>query len=205
MLKPLKAKDKSLRAICEEVSLKELKTKEFQKLIDNMLELVYGTNNKGFSSNKIQPMTVGLSANQVGIMKKISIVDLAIGRRAFSDVHVLINPKITWKSKTIVYHREGCVNLPEIWGVIPRSKRVKVEAIDRSGNKIFLDLTGWPAVLLQHEVDHLNGKLFIDHLPDFTKAHFVKKDDMVKYRKEYKNWKYFVDVSELGEYLTITN
>lgn len=195
MLKPLDPTDKKLRKACSEVSLKELKSREFQELIDEMLDVVYGRNNKGSSSNRDKPMTVGLSANQIGINKRISIVDLAIGKRAFSDIHVLINPVITWKSKSTFEHKEGCVNLPEIWGVVERSKWIKVDAIDRSGNKISLELKGWPAVLLQHEIDHLNGYLFIDHLKDPKKAHYVKDDHMARYRKEYKEWEVFKDVS----------
>lgn len=140
-------------------------------------------------------MTVGLSANQIGIDKRISVVDLAIGRKRYSDIHVLINPEIIWRSKSILERYEGCVNLPEIWGEVKRSKRVKVNAYDRSGNKLTIDTNGWSAILLQHEIDHLYGKLFIDHLPDPTKAHYVESDQMKDYRKNYKHWHVFTDVS----------
>jgi peptide deformylase len=142
-------------------------------------------------------MTVGLSANQVGIKKRISIVDLAIGRKGYSDLYVLINPEITWFSKTMVENCEGCVNLPTIWGYVKRSKKIKVRALDRSGNELELTLNGWSAILLQHEIDHLNGKLFIDKLDDPKKAHLVEKDDYQKYKTQKKLWKKYIDVSDL--------
>lgn len=162
-----------------------------------MLDIVYGRNNKGKNRDRNKPMTVGLSANQVGILKQISIVDLAIGQKKWNDIHVLISPRIVQHSKAHFSHREGCVNLPHIWGVVPRYTSVTVEALDRSGNELTIKARGWASVLLQHEIDHLNGHLFIDHLPDPTKAHYVDEKNMALYRKEYKNWKQLKDVSGL--------
>lgn len=193
----LKPTDKRLRMVCEPVSQNELRSKVFQQLIEIMLDFVYGTNSKGESRKRDQAMTVGLSANQIGILKRISVVDLAIGHKDFSDLHVLINPEIIWSSKGTIERNEGCVNLDNIWGYVTRSKRVKVRALDRSGNKIELDLKGWAAVLLQHEIDHLQGKLFIDHLQDPTQAHLVEAADYRLHKNLKKDWKKFVDVSEL--------
>lgn len=194
---PLDPGDIRLRQACESVSLRELKSMKFQKVIDAMLDLVYGRNNKGKNHDSNKPMTVGLSANQVGIMKQISIVDLAIGRKGISDIHVLINPQIIWHSKSTFKHNEGCVNLPEIWGEVRRYKEVMVEAYDRSGNILTLHTKGWPAVLLQHEIDHLNGYLYIDRLDDPARAHKVQKGNMQEYRKKKKEWNAFIDVSSL--------
>lgn len=198
--KPLAKNHPKLHKECEEVTKKELRTKEFQKILDEMLDIVYGRNNKGANHDKSRPMTVGLSANQIGIMKRISIVDLAIGHKGYSDIHILINPKITWHSKSLSKHDEGCVNLPEIWGSVPRYKEVEVEALDRSGNEITIRAKGWTSVLLQHEIDHLNGYLFIDRLEDPSKAHYVKKDNMVEYRKfrrKKMEWPEYIDVRDL--------
>lgn len=194
-LKILKIKDPKLRKVCRDVSLQELRTNKIQDLIEAMLDFVYGRSNKGEGRDRRRPMTVGLSAGEAGILKKICIVDLAIGRKRFNDIHALINPEIIWHSKSKGLHREGCVNLPEIWGVIPRYKEVKVKTYDRSGNELIIHSKGWASVLLQHEIDHLYGHLFIDHLSDPTKAHLVKDEETVEYRKKYKNWNKFVDVS----------
>lgn len=196
-LTPLEPKDKLLRQKCKRVSMKELQSAKFQDLIEQMLDIVYGRSNKGEKQDLNMPMTVGLSANQIGIMKQISIVDMAIGNNSVSDVHVLINPKIIAHSKEKLRNREGCVNLPEIWGMVSRYKSVIVTALDRSGNKITIEAKNWAAVLLQHEIDHLNGYLFVDRLNDPKHAHFVKSDKMNKYRDHEDQWKVFKDVSEL--------
>jgi len=195
-LKVLDISDRKLRKVCREVSLRELRTKKLQDLIEQMLDFTYGRNNKGVKRKRNKPMTVGLSANQVGILKRISIVDFAIGRMDFSDIRVLINPRIVWHSKASNINREGCVNLPELGGIVSRYKEVKVETLDRSGNKFLIHAKGWLSILLQHEIDHLNGFLFIDRLPDPQKAHCVRNDDLSKYRKNFRNWKKFTDVSK---------
>jgi peptide deformylase len=196
-LSPLNAKNPILRKSCKSIQPSELRTKIVQDTINDMLDFVYAKNNKGKQRDANKPMRVGLSANQVGINKQISIVDLAIGRKSYNDVHVLINPKIIWKSKSTFERREGCVNLPKVWGYIKRSKRVKVTTIDRSGNKIEYDLSGWSAVLAQHEIDHLNGILFIDHLENPKKAHLVEPTEYKAHKKSKKNWNKFIDVSNL--------
>ncbi len=163
-----------------------------------MLDFVYGGINKtqaGARRDPRRPTTVGLAGNQVGIMKQICVVDLSIGHQGYSDVHVLVNPRITWWSKSMVSKAEGCVNFPTIWGQTRRSRSIKVSAMDRSGNKIELKLEGWPAVLLQHEIDHLYGRLFIDRLPDTKHAHYVPREDYVSYRQvKPEKWTKFVDV-----------
>lgn len=196
-LKILEAKNPILRKPCLTITPQQLRTKSIQDKINEMLDFVHGKSNKGTTRDTNKPMTVGLSANQVGINSKISIIDLAIGRKSYNDIYVLVNPEITWRSKSIVERREGCVNLPTVWGYIKRSKRVKVKAVDRSGNKIDLDVKGWAAALLQHEIDHLNGKLFIDHLDNPKKAHLVLSGEYKAHKKAKKTWKKFIDVSRL--------
>jgi peptide deformylase len=143
-----------------------------------------------------RPSTVGLSANQAGIMKQICVVDLSIGRKGYTDLHVLVNPKVTWKSKARMTRTEGCVNFPTTWGVTNRSSTVKVSAWDRSGNEMSLRLNGWPASLLQHEIDHLEGLLFIDRMPDPAHAHHVVPEEYALYRKlKPEQWQAFVDMS----------
>ena|ERR1035438_6727272 len=186
-----------LRRVCSKVSLRQLRSKVLQNKIDDLLDFVYKGSNKGATRNKTRLSTVGLSANQVGLDFSITVVDLGIGHKSYNDLYTLVNPRIIWSSKTQIERDEGCVNLDHIRGFVKRSYRVKVEAFDRSGNKISLDLHGWPSVLLQHEVDHLNGRLFIDKLKDPKKAHLVKTGELVEYKKVKKDWNKFIDVSLL--------
>jgi peptide deformylase len=199
ILTALEPDDPRLRQVCAPVTRSDLRLKAQQIEIEALLDYVYGRANKKDVSadfDRGRPNTVGLSANQVGIMKCISIVDLAIGHRGFSDMHVLINPRIVWRSKAVVRKREGCVNMPRVWGETVRSKSVKVEAIDRSGNEVTVKAEGWPAVLLQHELDHLGGHLFIDRLPDPTQAHLVEAEEFATYRRmRPERWEKFIDMS----------
>jgi peptide deformylase len=198
MKKALLPTDSRLRRPCKSVSLRELRTKAIQSEIEQMLDFVYGVStNKGEKRNDNKATTVGLSANQIGLGRRICVVDMAIGHKDFQDLQVFVNPVITWMSKSLIEKQEGCVNLNNIWGVINRSKRVKVDAYDRSGNKLSLDVNGWPAVLLQHEIDHLNGLLFIDRLEDPSKAHLVKDGQYKEYKKLKNDWPIFKNVSKL--------
>jgi peptide deformylase len=177
-LTPLDQHDPRLRQVCAELTKADLRDRQQQLEIDALLDFVYGKINKtagGVRRDPKRPTTVGLAGNQVGIMKQICAVDLSIGRQGYSDMYLLVNPRITWSSKVVITKPEGCVNFPEIWGETKRSRRVKIAALDRSGNALELELNGWPAVLVQHEIDHLNGRLFIDRLPDPSKAHHVPK------------------------------
>ncbi len=200
----LKPTDPLLRTICEYLSPKELRLKKTQATIDDLLVFVFTKNNKGDDHDRKKPTIIGLSANQVGIIKRICIVDLAVRKKEYSDVHVLINPNIIWYSKQQIHRREGCVNLPNIYGVVLRSKIIDVVFLDRWGNSYRARMKGWPAVLLQHEVDHLNGRLFIDRLSDPKKAHSVSDADLQSYKKSWKTWKKFVDVSSLCKVISQT-
>ena len=198
-LLPLAEDDSRLRQYCTLVTRRELRLKTQQAEIDALLEYVHGTGNKtvaGVPQDPKQKSVVGLSANQVGLMKQICVVDLSIGRRGYYDLHILINPRIIWRSKSVVQKNEGCVNFPTIRGKTRRSATVKVEALDRSGNEIKLKVTGWAAVLLQHEVDHLNGRLFIDRLIDPVRADLVGPGKVEIYRKQKSAWPVKIDVTD---------
>jgi peptide deformylase len=186
-----------LRQQSQPITKAELRKSSVQNDIEYMLDFVYQRNEKGNKKQKTKPITVGLSANQIGLLKQISIVDLGIGKRIYSDIHVLINPEIIWHSTSTIERCEGCVNLPNIWGYIKRYKRIKIKAMDRSGNVMQLDLNGWPATLVQHEIDHLKGTLFIDHLQNPQHALLVEKKDYKKFKKDKKTWNKYIDVSHL--------
>lgn len=120
-------------------------TPELQRLIDDMLETMHAARG------------VGLAAPQVGRRERVTVVDV------HGAGYVLINPEIVEREGTITWE-EGCLSLPEIYGDITRSARVVVRALDREGNGLEVEGTELLGVCLQHEIDHLHGKLFIDHL-----------------------------------------
>ncbi len=115
---------------------------------------------------------VGLAANQVGVAQRVLVVDVPLeeGERA---VHALINPVVKRRVGTIS-GEEGCLSLPGIWEDVTRSERVVVEALDEEGRKLVLDAEGYLARAIQHEMDHLDGVLFVDRLSPL-KRQFLRR------------------------------
>lgn len=107
---------------------------------------------------------IGLAAPQVGISKRIVVIDLT---KAEQDKKAaLINPQIVWKSGTMTDYEEGCLSLPGVWGEVVRPSEIKVKAELPNGKSVLLSANGIFARVLQHEIDHLDGVLFIDHLSE---------------------------------------
>jgi peptide deformylase len=115
---------------------------------------------------------VGLAANQVGVAQRVLVVDVPLdeGERG---VHALINPVVKRRVGTLS-GEEGCLSLPGIWDDVTRSERVVVEALDEEGRKVELDVEGYLARAIQHEMDHLDGVLFVDRLSPL-KRQFLRR------------------------------
>ena len=132
-----------------------------QKLIDDMVETMYAAPG------------VGLAANQVGVSKRLMIIDLSVGKRP-QELHVFINAEIVERLGQIT-EDEGCLSIPDFTETVTRPERVKVRYLDRNGEQREMWGEGLMARALCHETDHLNGNLFIDHLRGFKKDRIVKK------------------------------
>lgn len=139
-----KEPDKILRQKAKPVAVDELHTRETQQLIDNMIATMYEADG------------VGIAAPQVGVSLRIAIV--TDGDKAIP----IINPKITLRSLTKDTQEEGCLSVPLLYGPVKRSTSLRLTALTRDGKKISLRARGFLARIIQHEVDHLNGILFID-------------------------------------------
>ena len=120
-------------------------TPELQQLVDDMFETMHAARG------------VGLAAPQVGRLERLTVLDVHGAR------HVLVNPEIVEREGSIKWE-EGCLSIPELYGDVTRSARVVVEALDAKGQPVRVEGTELLGVCLQHEIDHLHGKLFIDHL-----------------------------------------
>ena len=105
---------------------------------------------------------IGIAAPQVGVHKKIIIIGIGDDPQAF------INPKVVSRSFRKVVSEEGCLSIPGVYGMVKRSRKVKVEALNEDGDEVTLNAEGLSAVVLQHEIDHLSGILFIDKVREFT-------------------------------------
>jgi peptide deformylase len=120
-----------------------------RRLVDDLFETMYAA--KG----------VGLAANQVGLARRVAVVD--VGAETPTPM-VLINPRILHQSPETDVAEEGCLSVPEIFGDIERPVDIVVEALDKDGRPVRLETGGYQARAIQHEIDHLDGVLFLDHL-----------------------------------------
>jgi peptide deformylase len=136
-------------------------TPELLKLIDDMAETMYAAPG------------VGLAANQIGEPVSVFLVDIASEDEP-SDLRVFINPEITSRIGTMTFS-EGCLSFPEVTEDIKRSETVTVRALDRNGNSFELTAAGLLAVAIQHESDHLDGVLMIDHVGPLKKRLMARK------------------------------
>ncbi|HTX24227.1 MAG TPA: peptide deformylase [Steroidobacteraceae bacterium] len=136
------------------------------KLIDDMLETMYAAPG------------IGLAATQVNVPQQVLVIDLSEER---NQPHVFVNPEILSRDG-IVRTEEGCLSVPGIFDEIERAAKVRVRARDRHGDLFERELEGDLAVCLQHEMDHLDGKLFVDYLSDLKRERIRKR--LEKDRKE---------------------
>lgn len=120
-----------------------------RRLIDDMIETMYASDG------------IGLAATQVDVHEQLIVIDVSDTR---DQPMVLINPEITWRSDETVMAEEGCLSVPTIYDAVPRHARVKLRALDRDGQPFEIEAGELLAVCVQHEIDHLLGKVFVDYL-----------------------------------------
>ena len=125
-----------------------------RKLIEDMAETMYAANG------------VGLAATQVDVHKQIIIIDVSEDK---SDLRVFVNPEIT-RREGIAVNQEGCLSIPGIYDNVERAESVTVTALDRNGSRFTLNGSGMLAMCIQHEMDHLSGKIFIDYLSELKQS-----------------------------------
>ena len=131
-------------------------------LMDDMLETMYAAPG------------IGLAAVQVGEPVRVIVMDLAREGEEPQPRH-FVNPEILWRSEEMAVHEEGCLSVPEIYDEVERHARVRIRYLDYHGEHIEEDAEGLFAVCIQHEMDHLEGVLFIDHLSRLKRERAVSK------------------------------
>jgi len=134
---------------------------EIQSLIDNMSTLMY------------QSSGIGLAANQVGVEKRIFVFDIDYKEKG-KNLTVVINPEIIVAENKIEFE-EGCLSVPDFQGKINRKKYVQVQGIDRDGKPINIEAEDLTAICIQHEIDHLNGTLILDHVSHLKRSIYKRK------------------------------
>jgi peptide deformylase len=128
----------------------------------------------GMSNTMYDAPGVGLAAIQVGWEKSVLIYDIS-PREESRELNVLVNPKIVTREGQIISENEGCLSVPDFRADVKRSEFVTVEGHDREGNPLRLDAEGLLAIVLQHEIDHLNGTLFIEHISSLKRQMYKRR------------------------------
>lgn len=159
-----------LRQPARVVEKSELKTAALQRFIDDMLETM-------------QEYTgIGLAAPQVHESLRIFVAHLDPDGRGDGDAIAVINPEITIVGDEIREGWEGCLSIPDIRGMVPRAMHVKVAALDREGKRIEIDAHDFPARVIQHETDHLDGILFFDRMASFESLTYM--EEFARYHRD---------------------
>ncbi|RJQ68471.1 MAG: peptide deformylase [Desulfobacteraceae bacterium] len=133
-----------------------------QTVIDRMAETMY------------QAPGVGLAAIQVGLDKSLLVYDIT-SKENGRDLHVLINPRIIAQEGQIISENEGCLSVPDFRADVQRFAHILVEGLDRDGKPLRFEAEGFPAVVLQHEIDHLNGILFLDRISALKRQLYTRR------------------------------
>jgi peptide deformylase len=165
LLPILEFPDPRLRTRAATVDAAQVATPEFQKLLDDMFETMYDAPG------------IGLAASQVDTHLRFMVIDVSEGK---DQPMVFINPQITARDGEQVY-QEGCLSVPGIFADVTRANIITVRYLDRQGREQELDTDGLLAVCIQHEMDHLEGKLFVDYLSPLKREMVRKK--LAKARK----------------------
>jgi peptide deformylase len=151
--------DKRLRLKSEPVKTID---KSVRDLVEDMFETMYAAPG------------IGLAAIQIGIPQRVVTMDLA-KKDEPPEKRVFINPRVTWASDEKSTYDEGCLSIPEYYEEVERPKKVKVKYLDLDGHELEIEAEGLLATCLQHEIDHTNGVLFIDHISRVKRNMVVKR------------------------------
>ncbi|HTV35714.1 MAG TPA: peptide deformylase [Xanthobacteraceae bacterium] len=155
----IKLPDKRLRLKSEPVKRIDA---GIRKLVEDLFETMYDAPG------------IGLAAIQIGVAKRVVTMDLS-KKDDEQKPQVFINPEVTWTSAEKSTYEEGCLSIPEYYEEVERPAQVKVKYLDLDGNEHEIEASGLLATCLQHEIDHTNGVLFIDHISKLKRDRVIKK------------------------------
>jgi peptide deformylase len=164
LLELVKAPDPRLKLISAPVPEVDSKLRQF---MNDMVETMYAESG------------IGLAAIQVGIPKRVAVIDLDPGGPNSKPIYI-VNPRIVEASGELSTYHEGCLSVPEVWDDVKRPARLTVEYTDENGKLQTATADGLFATCLQHEIDHINGLLFIDHLSKLKRSIALRKSAKLK-------------------------
>jgi peptide deformylase len=157
VLNILEFPDPRLRTVASEVAQV---TEQTRKLIDDMFDTMYAAPG------------IGLAASQVDVHQRLLVIDIS---EDHNDPMVFINPKVTVLDPELGEYDEGCLSVPGFYETVNRPRRISVTALDRDGKEFTREIDGLLAICLQHEIDHLDGKLFVDYISPLKRQRIRKK------------------------------
>jgi peptide deformylase len=144
-------------------------TDDTRNLIDDMFETMYAAPG------------IGLAATQVNVHERLLVIDISEDR---SQPQVFINPEVTVTDPELGEYDEGCLSVPGFYETVNRPQKVQVTALDRDGKSFTRELEGLLAICLQHEIDHLDGKLFVDYLSPLKRTRIRKKLEKIQRQRD---------------------
>jgi peptide deformylase len=151
--------DKRLRLVSAPVKAVDA---DLKKLVEDMFETMYDAPG------------IGLAAIQLGVARRVVTMDLS-KKDEDKERRVFINPEVVWSSDEVRVHEEGCLSIPEFYEEVERPAQVRVKYLDLAGKAQEIEASGLLATCLQHEIDHTNGVLFIDHISKLKRDRITKK------------------------------
>lgn len=168
----------TLRVKAQPVPVEEIQTESFQNLIQDMFDTMEAEDG------------IGIAAPQIGVSKSVAIVGVPKDNPRYPDVEededdfgfdilVVINPKITVIDDEKMGFWEGCLSVPGLRGYVERPKKIKVNFLDMEAKEQTMEISGFGATVFQHEIDHLDGVLYVDRVEDKTKLAFI--DEYLKF------------------------
>jgi len=155
-----------IRAVARALPPESVRSAEVQRLIDDMVETMHEYDG------------VGVAAPQVHISSRVAVLEVAASddrARAAVPLTVIVNPKLTPVGDERVPGWEGCLSVPDLRGIVSRYRRVRLQALDREGQPIDLEAEGFFARVLQHECDHLDGKVYLDRMEGLRSLSFLRE------------------------------
>jgi len=182
VLKIRQVGERVLRQKALSLSPDEILDRSTQELIESMRETMHDAPGVGLAAPQVGlSLQIVVIEDQAEFIEKLPVEQVAERERKAVPFHVLINPKLTVLGSDAAEFFEGCLSLAGFTAVVPRAKRIRVDGLNEKAEPVMIEANGWYARILQHEIDHLNGALYVDRMNSRT---FFTQDNCVRYWKD---------------------
>jgi peptide deformylase len=182
ILKIRQVGEQVLRQKARPLSKVEILDRSIQELIESMRETMHDAPGVGLAAPQIGfPLQLVVIEDQLEFIQKLPPEQVAERERRPVPFHVLINPQLTLPGNEVVEFFEGCLSLAGFTAIVPRAKQVRVECLNEKAEPVIIDAEGWYARILQHEIDHLHGALYIDRM---NSRSFCTHENYARYWKD---------------------